>query len=299
MIMQAGPCRGCVLPKQFIVTKTRAAFTLVELLVVITAIVLLASLLSPVLSDGLQHSYKVRCLAHLGNIMKAHVEYAVDNKQFLPGQDAVVDITNFDYSTQPWGAAASLPISSGLLYKGGYLRNETIWRCPAVTLKSPGEFYLKYPWAAFGTGPAWTQADVDAHPYTYHYSYNAMTFLVSVRDPYSYYTTVVVPDNQPWAGYTNSAGKFVYGVRRLDSYTDPYRAIYMAEENTGKVPWDNNYFGAGWGVLNDPWFVDPDTTEGRHLRFSAVNYLDGHSDVIPPSINLTTNPNYSIAPRIR
>lgn len=277
----------------------RPAFTLVELMVVITILILLFSMLSPLLNNALQHSYKVRCLVHLGIVMKAHTEYALANKQFLPGQDGGVDVSNHDFSNDPWGTGATLPISTGLLYQGGYLRDPKIWLCPAVTPKSPGEFYMKYPWAAFGSGPPWTQADVDARPYTFHYSYNAVAFLVSVRDPYSYYTPVVVPNGEAWAQYTNSQGNIVYGARRLDSYTDPCRAIYLAEENTGKVPWDHNYFGAGWGVLNDPWFIDPDTTEGRHLRFSAVNYLDGHCDVIPPSINLTTNPDYSIAPRVR
>jgi prepilin-type N-terminal cleavage/methylation domain-containing protein len=264
---------------------THNGFTLVELLVVVTIIVILASLLAPMLGLALQHAYKVRCMAHLGNLAKCHLAYTTDNGQFLPGDDGGVIEDDIDWTNEPWGAAASLSIQTGLLYKGGYLRDTKIWLCPAVTLKSPGEYYIKYPMASFKPNPPWTQALIDTHPYTYHYSYNARTFLSRPCDDGGN-----APSTAPWYGYAP------WYKRRIDSFTDLDKAVLLAEENTGKVPWDGGYMSAGMGVLNDTWFVDPDVTENRHLNCSAVNYLDGHSGVLPPAINLTTNSKYLCAP---
>ncbi len=65
--------------------RIRRAFTLVELLVVISIVAILASLVMP--SLHLAHSYalRTRCASHLKNIDEGLVVYAQDNDNILPG----------------------------------------------------------------------------------------------------------------------------------------------------------------------------------------------------------------------
>lgn len=64
--------------------KTKAAFTLLELLVVITIIILLAAALLPALHQGREKSKAVFCLQNLRQWGLATQLYVVDNNDFLP-----------------------------------------------------------------------------------------------------------------------------------------------------------------------------------------------------------------------
>ncbi|MDB6065818.1 MAG: hypothetical protein JWR26_2026 [Pedosphaera sp.] len=63
---------------------TSAAFTLVELMVVIAVIAILAALLLPVLSRAKQKSQGVYCLNNGKQMMQAMVMYTSDNNDFFP-----------------------------------------------------------------------------------------------------------------------------------------------------------------------------------------------------------------------
>src|SRR5918993_1183229 len=64
--------------------RERAAFTLVELLVVIGIIALLISMLLPALNKAREASKAANCLSNLRQINTAFLLFAHDNKGFLP-----------------------------------------------------------------------------------------------------------------------------------------------------------------------------------------------------------------------
>src|SRR5882724_7915560 len=64
-------------------TRSRSAFTLVELLVVIGIIALLIAILLPALSKARESANTLKCLANLRSIVQGCQIYTSDNKGFI------------------------------------------------------------------------------------------------------------------------------------------------------------------------------------------------------------------------
>src|SRR3954469_23807997 len=137
----------------------RAAFTLVELLVVIGIIALLIAMLLPALNKAREGARSVACLSNMKQIATATIMYANDNKSQMPNianwlcwsrkVDPITGISN------PSAADQNISMSSLTPYLGAKQvdhvatnqdanrvneKLENVYRCPSDNLNSRGKF---------------------------------------------------------------------------------------------------------------------------------------------------------------
>jgi prepilin-type N-terminal cleavage/methylation domain-containing protein/prepilin-type processing-associated H-X9-DG protein len=108
----------------------RRAFTLTELLVVITIIVTLVSMLTPSLSAAYGVTRKVCCMAQLKGIGKAVEHYLDNNRQLLPRSKHSAKAKR----VLPWGKALMEYLETGPYCGTGPVPDRLfngLYRCPA------------------------------------------------------------------------------------------------------------------------------------------------------------------------
>jgi prepilin-type processing-associated H-X9-DG protein/prepilin-type N-terminal cleavage/methylation domain-containing protein len=111
-----------------------AAFTLVELLVVIGIIAVLIAILLPALSRAREQARTTTCLSNLRQIGAATNMWLNENKQGgtiatvqgVPSKDQYV----YFYGTAPLNPGGPAPTKDGFLYP--YLKDVRIFECPAI-----------------------------------------------------------------------------------------------------------------------------------------------------------------------
>ena len=106
-------------------------FTLIELLMVITVIIILVSLMFPLIRRLNEKGRRVVCLSNQKQLLQAIHIYAGANRGFLP-DDAGVFYTSFDLTESGWGAYAKVPAGMGLLISAGYLPGGKAFHCPSL-----------------------------------------------------------------------------------------------------------------------------------------------------------------------
>lgn len=99
-----------------------AGFTLMELLVVISIVLVLASLTFPLAKKGLDAGYRAKCVSNLRTLSVGLMGYAQDNNGELP-----LSYSDGTYKTKGYWA--------GTLYFGGYLPSPDVCFCPATAQK--------------------------------------------------------------------------------------------------------------------------------------------------------------------
>jgi len=128
--------------------RQRAAFTLVELLVVVGVIAVLLSLLMPALGRAREHARRAACLSNLRSLTAAWLLYADNHRgrlcRALPG---AVDRPGF----HDWVAAGSdeQSLRDGVLWP--YVNAAGVYRCPADEVNA-SHTYLVNSWLN-GEGP--------------------------------------------------------------------------------------------------------------------------------------------------
>jgi len=96
---------------------SRSAFTLVELLVVISIISILASMLLPVLKKASQQAKTIQCVNNLKQCGLAFSSYANDNNDYLPTYATPVSLVSKVWCSSS-GPIADEYISTNLIYGG-------------------------------------------------------------------------------------------------------------------------------------------------------------------------------------
>lgn len=223
-----------------------AAFTLVELLVVIATIAILAALLLPALGTAKTKAKRTTCLNNLGQINYAIQMYAGDNGDLLP----MITNTTTSYSDSVSGTNLFMYFYKPLVMdylglRGAPSPQDRVFACPADTF-----YYENGPPAICKTASLHDQLD------SYYSSYAYNGFGQSTNSLPALPAELASP----------APGLFGW---KLSAITGPAKTILAAEMPA--------FFPFTW---HDPERPTP-TEFGFNNARNVVSFSDGHASYIP------------------
>jgi len=259
------------------------AFTLVELLVVISIIALLIALLLPALSKAREGARRTLCLANLQQIGVAANTYGAEFKGYLGSTDlrfndwlsppdapprpsvlTAVDMTN-GFQAQPTFYLALGYIALGKTYQGFPGSNAFI--CPTAVATLPKIYYVHM--SNYGsTESHYFFSDLLAHS---RYNLGPSFYRNNIYGPYRG-EEIARPSETYLAGDA---------VHRLTSTYGGYGVAAEHNFNTGNVGTASSFFGvvAPQTVPN----ITPGDPNPPAVHYSSANglFFDGHAAAIP------------------
>jgi len=122
----------------FMNIRTRRAFTLIELLIVVAVIGVLAALLMPALSKSISKGRQTKCANNLRQIYLASELYSNDNDGII-----VHNLNNIPPSNVTWVEAIT-PYVEKTVTSAGSLRHTGVWACPVSKAKASGGEYSDF-----------------------------------------------------------------------------------------------------------------------------------------------------------
>lgn len=252
----------------------RRAFSMVELLVCITIIVLLVALLMPTLSSARRASQMSVSLSNLRQISVGLHMYAGDAKQSLPLGTNRLNLSNIGVP----------PTWAGMLRQGEYISTVRLLWSPARELGEYGQILdamentywgtTAIPPSMLSVHEGWQRTGYGCNYYAMpdlHHNRAPVTLSSAKSPPHDQFLTVI----EGWMELYGRTGRYEVSPRLLDngstprvftlngaaarSYLDGH-AQADASENIGWY-WDNDYEGQ-WAYPNasamrgEPWFAN-------------------------------------------
>lgn len=181
----------------------RRAFTIIELLVVITVIAILAAILFPVFARARENGRRVVCISNLRQIGCALGSYLPDWDDMYPWAYRAFDIGAVPTHPQLWEAMS------------GYTRDARIWVCPSDTgetfLTGPMSYHRLTPPFHSHTGLSYGYLGLESPIPVLYYGFAGYPSS-KIRRPSS---TMIMSEFRPWHGnyrrteiFLNSPGLF-------------------------------------------------------------------------------------------
>lgn len=250
-------------------THERAAFTLVELLVVLVILTVLAAMVLPAMAGTRTNTKAAQCMNNLRRLTSAWQMYASDNVDRFPTTLMVANVMDWGISSDNTNTALLIDPSWSPIAR--YVQSADLFKCPADSYQSAAQ-------SAANFGPR----------------------VMSVSANAILGRTVTVANQIPGRVYISSFSKFT----QLNK-PGPANTAVLLDEHPDSIDDALYFLNVGLAAPNAVWRSFPGS---HHNGAASISFADGHvilkrwqdSRTVPPVIYLKSlntlvpgNPDYT------